>query len=547
MRVVLLLCIAAVLGACDEGTSRVRGVSCASNYECTVGAVLGTCQSNGFCAYPDATCAGGSRYSPGAGDVASQCVGGTCGGIDEACCAQSTCNDGLGCNGATCTCGDAEGQPCCGTTCGTNLACNTAGTCACGGPGEPCCDGTTCDGGATCTAGTCAQGWTKIAVGRHFICGVRSDGTVACWGNDRFQYGRSRPDQTIPVINTLTPTTIANAINVADIDAGEGNACIRKTDNTLWCWGHGSMGQLGNGEFKRSSVAVQVSGLSNVTNFSVGRQHICAVGTVGGVNGLYCWGHNGQRNHNNPNTPAGRIGNGTTADVALPTAVDPSQMSSSGQTVKDVVASGYHTCALMSDDRVWCWGYNSGNLGTNNGGDTVSPVLVDLSQITIPTGVTIDEIAANTSYATNNPVFIRLSNGTVHPWGRANGAALGDGTSLDRLRPASVVAGGHVFTKVEGAVYGGCGIDNAGVVWCWGDGFAGQLGNGDTTAQSTPVQVMLPANTTVAQLSLGHRMGCVLDSTHRIWCWGNNRKGMILRRAPTTDEEMFLTIPVEVL
>ena len=524
MRVLPLLLTCMWLWGCDEGSSRTRGVACETNFSCLIGSIQGTCQPTGFCAYPDESCADGLRYSPGATDLENACVGGdACGSVGNACCAQDVC--------------------------GANLACNADGACACGGFGEPCCDGTTCTGTNTCAAGTCSAGWDQLALGRNFICGLRTDGVVECWGQNNFRNGREVPNQTSPTISTMTPVVILGATNVAEIKAGEGHACVRKTDNTLWCWGQGGRGQLGNGATANSLAAVQVSGLSAVTAFSVGRHTTCANGRVAGTVGLYCWGHNGVRVQDG-STDASRFGNGLLAGASVPTAVDMSQMAASGQTARAVAVGGYHECAVMSDNRIWCWGNGEyGNLGTNQTVSSLVPVLVDLSLITIPTGVTIDEIVAGTSYRSHDSTCARMSDGAVVCWGPGGGQH-GDGTTSQKARPdVSVITtalGGAHFVKITSLAGGHCGLDSSGKAWCWGEPQQGQLGDGtNDNFESSPVAVVgLPA--TVTGLATGHRSGCALDATKRAWCWGSNRRSTITRTLIVAPEDAIVLQPVEV-
>ena len=525
--VIRLLLMCAWLWGCDEGSSRTRGVTCETDFACTLGTIQGRCQSTGFCAYPDDTCADGLRYSPGATDLESDCIGGD-------------------------ACGNA-GKPCCEqNVCGANLACSDTGLCSCGGFGEPCCDGATCTGSNTCSAGTCTAGWAQLALGRNFTCGLRTDGVVECWGQNNFRYGIEVPNQQSATISTTTPVVIAGATNVAELKAGEGHACVRKTDGTLWCWGQGGRGQLGNGATANSSVAVQVAGLSLVSKFSVGRQTTCASGKVTGTTGLYCWGANAVRSVN-ASPSAGRLGNGMVAHASVPTAVDMSQMAASNQTVRAIAVGGYHVCAAMSDNRVWCWGHAQyGNLGNNQSSlSSLAPVLVDLSQITIPTGVTIDEVVAGTSYRSRNSTCMRLSDGVLYCWGLNTDGQAGTGSPGDKLRPdvpvLTTALGGAHFVKVSPVIRGYCGLDSVGKVWCWGDARQGQLGIGTTStvSQASPVAVVgLPASVTT--LATGHRTGCAIDATKRAWCWGSNRRGNITRTAISTVEESVVLQPVEV-
>ena len=68
--------------------------------------------------------------------------------------------------------------------------------------------------------------YTQVAAGWRHTCGVKTDGTVACWGDDR--YGKSTP----PVDIFFT-----------QVAAGEDHTCGVKTDGTVACWGYNSDGQ----------------------------------------------------------------------------------------------------------------------------------------------------------------------------------------------------------------------------------------------------------------------------------------------------------------
>src|SRR5262249_34384891 len=150
----------------------------------------------------------------------------------------SVCGSNLTCASGTCVCGDKD-EPCCDgtTTCGGNLACE-GGSCACGAHGEPCCGGTTCDTGLSCPTGTRAAGVIELALGRGTMCALLTDHTVECWGHDGFTFGRSAPSRKTAVIDTTAPVAITNATDVVEIAGGEGHTCVKKSDGTLWCFGH---------------------------------------------------------------------------------------------------------------------------------------------------------------------------------------------------------------------------------------------------------------------------------------------------------------------
>jgi alpha-tubulin suppressor-like RCC1 family protein len=86
--------------------------------------------------------------------------------------------------------------------------------------------------------------------------------------------------------------------------------------------------------------------------------------------------------------------------------------------------------------------------------------------------------------------------GAAYCWGYNAYGQLGDGTTTDRLVPTQVV-GGHAFVGVSAAwtvpFFGHtCGVTTSGTVYCWGDNFGGELGDGTTTQRLVPTAVAFP-------------------------------------------------------
>jgi len=528
-----------------EGASHVAGVACSGDADCKLGDVTGKCESTGFCSYPDATC-DGNRYGPGAGSGLSEtCVTGpaTCGAKDQACCANMLCGTNLACTASTmtCTCGDKDGPCCDGTTCGANLACE-AGACTCGALGDPCCGGSTCNTGLTCSGGTCGGSVLAIATGEGHMCALRSDHSVSCWGFDWKPYASDVIGMSTPVIASHTPFTIPGLSDVEAIRAGGKHTCARKTDGTLWCWGHNENGQLGDGTTTSSVTAVQVAGLTGVTLFDAGFVHTCAVGMYMGTQGVWCWGHGTMGSHasklRDPNM--GRLGNGDLLDHLTPTRVDLTAATSGGQTVRSLSTGLHHTCVALSDKTVWCWGANAqGQLGNGNTTSTKVPVAADLSGVTIPVGVTIEEVAVTKAHS-SGVTCLRLSNGAVYCWGDGIHGEFGDGTSISptppaaRLTPTTPVTttslGSATFVQLAAGGAFVCGRDSSGAVWCWGFGYMGALGNNSQGDQTAPVQVMNLTGAT--QLDVGHRNACAIDGASQLFCWGNNRRSRMTNALP---------------
>src|SRR6185503_12507444 len=235
---------------------------------------------------------------------------------------------------------------------------------------------------------------------------------------------------------------------------------VRLSDGTAKCTGRNQFAQHGNGTLNDSTVLDPVGNLTTATQVVAGDEFACALLEDRTAR---CWGlgESGQR------------GDGSFDTFALdPVAV-------SGLTGAVALAAGYgHTCALLTDGTMRCWGGNSeGELGngtiTNPG--TAQPVVVS--------GISGASAIATGAYHT----CALLANGTLRCWGRNGQGQLGDGTFTGSSTPRSV--GG--LTGVAAVSGGGahtCAVLTDGTVRCWGDNEFGQIGNVTTTTATTPVR-----------------------------------------------------------
>jgi hypothetical protein len=148
------------------------------------------------------------------------------------------------------------------------------------------------------------------------------------------------------------------------------------SDGTVTCWGNNWAGQLGDGSNTFSNVPAAVTGGAlagkTVIDITAGYGHTCALISDGTVT---CWGYNGY----------GQIGDGDTTNSNVPVAVAGGVLTN--KTVIDIAAGGYHTCALISDGTVTCWGWNDiGQLGDGSTTNRNVPVaIVWLRNTTAPT------------------------------------------------------------------------------------------------------------------------------------------------------------------
>ncbi len=376
-------------------------------------------------------------------------------------------------------------------------------------------------------------GVRQLAAGSFHTCALQTDTGAACWGsNSSGQAGdgtTATARHPVPVVGIEGEGELRG---VEQLSAGGGHTCALTTDGEVVCWGTNRSGQLGDGttEVRTMPVVVQaVDGggpLGDAEEVSAGGNHACA---RLGSSRIVCWGNNER----------GQLGDWSTTDRPLPVAV-PVQLTA----VRQGEAGGAHTCALLTDGRVGCWGSNStGQLGTGTTDGVGTLVMV-----TAPGGeADLGDIREITAGQTHTCAL--SSGGGVTCWGSNFSGQLGDGTTDDRAEPATVeaVGGGGELSAVRQVVAGAfhtCALSTTGRVSCWGANGSGQLGDGTTTNRTAPAAVLDAAGdelTNVTHLSAGSFHTCAVLGTGRIACWGNNFFGQ-LGDGTTSDRTAPVTV-----
>jgi alpha-tubulin suppressor-like RCC1 family protein len=343
----------------------------------------------------------------------------------------------------------------------------------------------TASGGAIALAG--------VSAGGEYTCVRLSDGTAQCTGRNQFgQHGNGTTnDSTVldPVSNLTTATQVV---------AGDEFACALLGDGTAKCWGLGESGQRGDNSFATFAfVPVAVSGLTGATALAGGYEHTCALLSNGTMR---CWGGNVE----------GQLGNGTTANPGTNQPVAVSGIS--GATA--ITTGAYHTCALLGNGTLRCWGRNGqGQLG--DGTFTRSSAPVPVSGITNAAGVSGG--GAHTCAV--------LSDGTVRCWGDNEFGQLGNGTTTTSTTPVQVVGIGGAIAVSAGWRHT-CALLGDGTVQCWGQNQFWQLGNGTSTNSTTPVRVSGISGGVGISAGWWHH-SCALLGDNTVRCWGENQWGQL--------------------
>jgi alpha-tubulin suppressor-like RCC1 family protein len=381
-----------------------------------------------------------------------------------------------------------------------------------------------------------------VGGGSH-TCAVLEDDTVKCWGfNGSGQLGlgstSNRGDDSDDMGDNLPRVPLGTGRTAAVVAAGGSHSCALLDNATVKCWGENEFGQLGlgnvndrgdvAGEMGDSLPAIELGMGRTAVAIAAGNNHSCALLDDDSVK---CWGLN----------DSGQLGQDATDERGdevdemgdfLP-AID------LGAGAVAIAAGGDHTCALLDDDTVKCWGENgSGQLGQ---GDTTDRGIVggDMAALAaIPLPLPAVAIAAGGQHA-----CAVLNNNTVRCWGENGSGQLGQGTTDDRGDAAGEVAAlaaialgtNRTALAITAGLDDTCaGLDNF-TVKCWGGNGFGQLGLGNTANRGDELNEMgdnLPAialgtDRTVGFLSSGASHNCVIldDGTGK--CWGQNIFGQL--------------------
>ncbi|MGB1689082.1 MAG: putative Ig domain-containing protein, partial [Candidatus Poseidoniaceae archaeon] len=206
----------------------------------------------------------------------------------------------------------------------------------------------------------------KIATGYNHSCGIIHDNSLVCWGSDYYgQLGDGGTNTDRPYVATYLPVDLGTDRTALAVAAGHSHTCAILDDGSLKCWGDNSHGQLGDGSTtdRTSPVQVDLGAGNTAVAISAGHSHTCAILQDGT---LKCWGQDNK----------GQVGDGgTNSDQSSPVTIN----LGSGRTADSVSTGVHHTCAVLDDGSIKCWGLNNeGQLGDGSTTNSGTPVSVNL-------------------------------------------------------------------------------------------------------------------------------------------------------------------------
>jgi alpha-tubulin suppressor-like RCC1 family protein len=342
-----------------------------------------------------------------------------------------------------------------------------------------------------------------ISAGENFSCALKLDGTAACWGSNGLGVGSLGNDS---AAGSVLPVQAQGLINMVAIDAfggtdvtnEDGASCAVSSFGEVFCWGSNADGQLGqnsNIDFKR--IPTQTTGIADVVTVTKGSRFTCAIHTESRV--VSCWGLN----------IAFQLGSDLGIGISrssTPVKVDINGQRMSG--VSSISAGEAHVCALLRNGIVNCWGTNGGNrvLG-------LDPSIVKSLPFT-KTGFTAAVTALSAGRRHTCAVLV---DGKIACWGANTNGQLGDGTTNLRTEPVNVPGISDAVAVSSGQEHT-CAIRATGSVLCWGRGFQGNLGQGQFVSSLVPVTVQGLQD--AVALSAGVNHTCAIRANKTAVCWG---------------------------
>lgn len=336
-----------------------------------------------------------------------------------------------------------------------------------------------------------------ISAGRNHTTTVRNDGTVWNWGmgsNGQLGNGTSGGG-----VRAVTPVQVSGLDNVIAVADGNVFALALKADGTVWGWGINNQGQLGDTTTADRSTPVQTAGLTNVTAIGAGMFYSVALKSNGTV---WLWGAGG--------------GLGSTTNIVRTT---PEQLTGISNVIA-ISAGGGHLLMLKNDKTVWaCGGNQFGQLG--DGTSTPRPFPVQVNNLT-----NVSAIAA----ADDEFSLALKEDGTVWGWGLNRNGQLGPtGGSMGfdpHPNPVQVTGIPGGIKKIAAGEGSSLSIASDNTVWSWGNDSNFQIGHG-TGVIDNPTPKQIPNFTNVVDLvgSINHSV--FLKGDGSVWTIGGNNEGQL--------------------
>ena len=435
----------------------------------------------------------------------------------------------------------------------------------------------------------------KIAAGQGHSLALTDDGMVYAWGrNDTGQLGNNATtDAMLPVAVTVTGTPMSNK-TIVEIASGARHSLAIDSSGKVYAWGHNGSGQLGNNSTVNAltPVAVQAPADKNIIQVS-GSGWLGASSSALAFDGtVYSWGRGFD----------GQLGDGTNNDSSVPvittinlvdTPSTPTHVmakpgdttaiiswqapivsggqnitgyvlqyqavgASSWTTVNVAAAATSHTITGLTNDQTYRVRLAAKTTaGTGDFSNVVlatphaKPVITNISPAIGPVAGGQNVTITGTNFMPKGKKIVQTANGngyslalsadgTVYTWGRNEYGQLGNGVTATNspvpvaVKTAGTPMEGKTIVQISAKVWYALALASDGTVYSWGFNSWGQLGNGTSgTANnaSAPVAVKIAGTPmegkTIVQVAAGATHSLALATDGTIYAWGKNEYGQL--------------------
>lgn len=288
------------------------------------------------------------------------------------------------------------------------------------------------------------------------------------------------------------------------------HSCALTVTGAAYCWGANPLGELGDGSTTDRNLPTAVSGGLTFTSLAAGRANTCGIVADGSA---YCWGTNA----------AGQLGDGTTTARLSPAPAATGHKFITIEFSDPIRLPLYEICGLETTGAVFCWGRGKS------------------TPVAVASGFTFTTLSAGIGGSFCGIV----TGGDAYCWGFDSNGELGT-DSLSAFpgfatTPARVL-GNHAFTSISVGFGHACGVTTDSHLYCWGDDSYAQLGDGRTELSSL-VPVRVKGSGLYTSVTSSYDGTCAISTTEAAYCWGLSSSGN-LGVGPVNDQLFIIPVPV---
>ena len=299
--------------------------------------------------------------------------------------------------------------------------------------------------------------WLKVVAGDRNTMAIKTDGTLWVWGDNLFgQVGNNTFTN-----NVTTPTQVGTDTDWNSMSAGFEHVAAIKNNGTLWVWGSGGNGQIGNNLLLNIATPTQVGSDTDWSTVCAGLSTTMALKSNGS---LWTWGRN----------DLGQLGLGSgSSNRTMPVQVG-------GTDWQKISKKSSHTTAIKSDGTLWHWGRQTGG----------SPSFI--TNLNIPTQVGTATNWSKISSGTDHNLAIK-TDGSLWAWLSNGSGQLGNNSTTRAFAPVQIGTDIN-WDSIHGGSQLSAAIKTDGTFFYWGSNVFNQYGNNSTVASTIPFLISCPTS-----------------------------------------------------